>query len=287
MWRHLLVENYNIIFYKMSDEEDYMSMAFLDTKEDIRPGLLRSNAKRKREIEKKRVESNKLFKTKSRKELEEESRSAGLDSAIGSDNKGFAMLQKMGYKPGTKLGPEKKHNPDSGLIEPIKIQVKANRSGLGTEAEIQRRIKECETRWKKVRREKESQLLSQFRERMRNKRDDKRLMGNLKKCQKVCEHLDAGNDVKEPMRSWFWFSNVQKDDDDEEEEEEEEYDDEKDDDDDDEEVVDLSPEEKVDLITEYIRHKYFYCFWCGIKYNDEEDLNVNCPGPDEESHEDL
>ncbi len=38
------------------------------------------------------------------KVLEAEKRDAGLSKTISSDNKGFAMLQKMGFKPGMTLG---------------------------------------------------------------------------------------------------------------------------------------------------------------------------------------
>lgn len=37
---------------------------------------------------------------KTKAELEEEQRQLGLQQSIGSTNKGFAMLQKMGYKEG-------------------------------------------------------------------------------------------------------------------------------------------------------------------------------------------
>ena len=47
--------------------------------------------------------------TKPRKQLEQERRTEGLQSAIGTSNKGFAMLQKMGYKPGMALGKEGKY----------------------------------------------------------------------------------------------------------------------------------------------------------------------------------
>lgn len=36
--------------------------------------------------------------------MESEKRKAGLEKPIEQDNKGFAMLQKMGYKPGNSIG---------------------------------------------------------------------------------------------------------------------------------------------------------------------------------------
>ncbi|KAG8197422.1 hypothetical protein JTE90_014907 [Oedothorax gibbosus] len=264
----------------MSDEDDYMSSTFLEVKEDVRPGLLPKAAKRKLEIEKKRIESNKIFKVKSRKELEEESRNIGLDSAIGSDNIGFAMLQKMGYKPGMKLGPQKSTTSDRGLMEPIRVKVKNDKGGLGREEEIRKRIEKRETKRQKIKfyREKETEILTEeFRERMRNKCGDRQAMRDLIKCQKVCQQLDEENGVREPMRPWFWYQQEKEVDDKEDEEEEE----------DEETVDDLLPEEKINFITEYIHPKYFYCVWCCIKFENEEDLNSNCPGPEKFNHEDL
>lgn len=47
-------------------------------------------------------------KTPSVKELEEQRRREGLEKAIDSNNKGFSLLQKMGYKPGSGIGKNSK-----------------------------------------------------------------------------------------------------------------------------------------------------------------------------------
>ena len=45
---------------------------------------------------------------RSRKVLEVEKREEGLQKTIGAENKGFALLSKMGYKPGMGIGKEGK-----------------------------------------------------------------------------------------------------------------------------------------------------------------------------------
>ena len=50
----------------------------------------------------------------------------GLQKAIDPSNKGYAILEKMGYKLGEGLG-----KTNSGIAEPIQLQLKNNRSGLG------------------------------------------------------------------------------------------------------------------------------------------------------------
>lgn len=57
---------------------------------------------------KKKIEHELLNKTPSVKELEEQRRQEGLEKAIDSNNKGFSLLQKMGYKPGSGIGKNSK-----------------------------------------------------------------------------------------------------------------------------------------------------------------------------------
>ena len=62
--------------------------------------------KRKHELEKKKREKDHHSKISNRsiKSLQESSLKEGFETALSSSNKGFAMLQKMGYTPGTSLG---------------------------------------------------------------------------------------------------------------------------------------------------------------------------------------
>uniref|UniRef100_A0A914VQB5 Angiogenic factor with G patch and FHA domains 1 n=1 Tax=Plectus sambesii TaxID=2011161 RepID=A0A914VQB5_9BILA len=53
---------------------------------------------------------------------------ANVNKALSSDNKGFKMLSKMGWKEGKGIG-----KTDQGIAEPIPHEVRVNRSGLGAE----------------------------------------------------------------------------------------------------------------------------------------------------------
>ena len=82
---------------------------------------------REHEMLKKKSDQKEENKTKKNKvNLEVEKRHEGLQKSIDSSNKGFAMLAKMGYKAGESLG-----KSNSGRIEPIPIEVKNDRGGLG------------------------------------------------------------------------------------------------------------------------------------------------------------
>lgn len=60
----------------------------------------------KKEIKQK--ETNVKNRQKTYKEQEKESRESALQNSISNQNKGFALLQKMGYKAGQGLGKEGK-----------------------------------------------------------------------------------------------------------------------------------------------------------------------------------
>ena len=81
--------------------EDYMSDAFLQGLDDVKPGLKSRNQKRKdRATKTAKIEP----KHKRIKASEHEARTKGLATHISSSNIGFSMLQKMGYKEGMGLG---------------------------------------------------------------------------------------------------------------------------------------------------------------------------------------
>ena len=82
-------------------EHDYMSDELLTDLGDVRPGLLGREGKRKARVERYPID---VPKSKKVKLIEEEAREKGLSEPISSDNKGFSLLQKMGYKEGTSLG---------------------------------------------------------------------------------------------------------------------------------------------------------------------------------------
>ncbi|KAJ2826981.1 G patch domain-containing protein 11, partial [Coemansia erecta] len=49
---------------------------------------------------------------------------------IDTDNKGYGMLQKMGWAPGTGLGAH-----SSGIVDPVSVEGNDDRTGLGAQPE--------------------------------------------------------------------------------------------------------------------------------------------------------
>ncbi|XP_065064161.1 G patch domain-containing protein 11-like isoform X2 [Rhopilema esculentum] len=259
------------------EEEDYMSDAFLVDSEVTKPGLLARKMApvhvRKLDKEKRIKEINERHRLNNRpvKQVEQEKRDEKLNKAIDSSNKGFAMLAKMGFKEGDGLG---KHG--TGRSEPIPLEIKTDRGGLGRDTMLQKR-KEMQVSFLQQMASRKRQMVENlqgdFKKRMKGKFLDKQVTFDLRKAQKACEQLDSAKNL-EAMEKWFW----QIPDDNES----------GDDDSDDSEETDKieCPEEweMLEKITQYLRGVHLYCVWCGITYNDEDDLNGSCPGNTFESH---
>jgi hypothetical protein len=77
-------------------------------------------------------------KTKAEREAEaEEAREAALATALPETNKGFKMMAKFGFKQGDTLG-----KSEDARKEPIRVDIKGDRSGVGLESEKKRKFRE-------------------------------------------------------------------------------------------------------------------------------------------------
>ncbi|KAB1267374.1 G patch domain-containing protein 11 [Camelus dromedarius] len=174
----------------MAEEDDYMSDSFINVQEDVRPGLpMLRQIREARRKEEKQQEANLKNRQKSLKEEEQERRDIGLKNALGCENKGFALLQKMGYKSGQALG-----KSGDGIVEPIPLNVKTGKSGIGHEALLKRKAEEkLESYRKKIhmRNQAEEKAAEQFRMRLKNKQDEVKLEGDLRRSQRACQQLDT------------------------------------------------------------------------------------------------
>lgn len=259
----------------MSDEEeDYMSDAFLNKIQDVKPGV--NMVRRVKEAMKKEAvhkEKNIQNRQKSYKEQEKESREAALQSTISKDNKGFALLQKMGYKAGQGLGKE-----GGGRVDPIPLNIKNDRGGIGMEEQKKRKAEEeLEHYRQKVRakQQNDAKSMEDFRSRVRTEREERKIEADLRRSQRSCEQLDSQKCITAPRENWYW-PNTDAEEDDEEDEAKDE---------DEDEAVELTSYDKLHILTSYLRGRHFYCLWCGTTYNDEEDLTSNCPGDTAADHE--
>lgn len=120
-------------------------------------------------------------------------------SALDPSNKGFKMMAKLGYKPGTALGKDYAAEHASGrdewnrrITEPLGISVKEDRGGIGMDSEKKRKFREQME--EEVKRTKTEQI--DFRERVRIEREERRMEAQFHAAQKVAERLDTEAEEK-------------------------------------------------------------------------------------------
>lgn len=260
------------------EEDDYMSLKFLEGAEEF-------EAKRKEtsysERRKKQLrEQEKKGYIKPRAQIEQEEREKGLQTAMDKDNKGMKMLMKMGFKQGMALG-----NKKDGIVEPIKVDLKTGRQGIGLESEMRKRLREEEEEAARKRVEIDPE---DYRAIMANRAKDSQYLRYINAAVSICEKLDEENDIKsnilwilKPIQPSSAEDEAKEGEKEEKEAEEKEalYPEEEV-----EKLKSLKLQDQLEKLTSYLRDTYCYCFWCRTKYADKEDLGTNCPGPEEEDH---
>lgn len=256
----------------MGDECDYMSDDFLKTCEtnDVRPGLLHNRTKQREHTlmkKKQKVDQEAKQRYLSKKELESRKLTEGLEKPIGEENKGFSMLLKMGFKPGSSLGASQ-----SGIVEPIGINVKTDRKGFGRE-EALKNVRQLKKQYREQRKE---ESVSDFRAKMSRKQRERDCMSDLFKSAKACFRLDSEAGIVKPEEDWFWpaqcLPSTEADEDEEEKEEDED------------DQIEYSVDIQLEMLTLYLRQSYCYCCWCGVKFEDDRDLSKSCPGSTRDDH---
>ncbi|XP_039126559.1 G patch domain-containing protein 11-like [Dioscorea cayenensis subsp. rotundata] len=177
-----------------------------------------------------------------RQRAEDEKTRAALEVAIPETNVGFKMLRRMGYR------------PEEGRAEPVGIEIRRAREGIGVGEEKKRKEREVVER-KRIR---EEEMESDFGCRRRLEWRSRRVAGDYRKAEAALAQLE--NREVEPVKE------------DEGEDQEEE-----------EEEQQITEEDLHGLLLK-LRDEYLYCLYCGCKYESMETMLNDCPGPHEEDH---
>lgn len=226
----------------MEDDYDYMDIPL-----DIESNKDESYSKKRM---RKLNSTNGITKPKYFKAQEE--LDISLQKEISANNKGFKMLQKMGFKPGEKIG-----RNDSGLKAPVQIVLKNDKKGLGS----------SDSKWKyeslQEKKQKE-ELRSVLHQDYRAAKNDSHIRGmvetDLKKARSTCMSLDETHLIQ--MTPFWPPIDIQESN----------------------EFEDQLAQIKLIQVLDYLRSKYFYCLYCGIEFRDDADMLAECPGSDRRSH---
>ena len=264
-----------------------MLLILFHSVQDVRPGLaFKQSTKRQWNVEKKQKTVNEHVRKnqKPTRVLEAERREEGLSVAISSENKGFAMLKKMGFDPSKGLG-----KSGEGRKEPVSVEVKADRAGLGREAALKEiEKKKLAIRARKLNASLSENSINEFRARMRLQTTLRQVISDLGKSQRICKILDEEKGITEPDEIWFWPEEVPEEPEEQDEGESSEkkpkLETEETKEEEPVEIEQFEPSEQLEMLTSYLRLSHFYCIWCGTKYEDAEDLSSTCPGSTRDDH---
>ena len=217
--------------------------------------------------------------SKSRPLSEQEVLAAGLAKPIESDNVGFQMLSKIGFRAG-----EEKAKP------PLDLKVKSDRMGVGLDTQLKesaKRIRNQAVEDAKKRRLEEEDIRDLYVRSRGEEFEAKRVWGQIHRAKRVLANLNeamnivsaASNVVVDPAQIFVEDSESSS-------EEESVGGAEVAKNKAEEEKKKLEPLRVLQVVIDELRGPpYFWCFWCGCKYEDEADMEANCPGQFEEDHE--
>ncbi|XP_058757088.1 uncharacterized protein LOC131630320 [Vicia villosa] len=189
-----------------------------------------------------------------RKQIQEDEQTlAKVEAPIPQSNIGFKLLQNMGYTPGSALGKE-----GSGRAEPVGIEIRRSRAGIGLEDPHKEKKKREEITIHRKRKNEEA-LMEEFGSRQKSRWKSRRVIVNFNKAKAALDQLE-NREIVEPPKN--------EDDAEGEDEEEEE---------------EITEEDLLDVLMK-LRDEFNYCLFCGCKYESSSALLDNCPGINEDDH---
>ncbi|KAI9840730.1 MAG: hypothetical protein M1837_001353 [Sclerophora amabilis] len=168
---------------EVDEEDDYMNMTIAEpTVPKQKETYTQRRLRKEREAELKRPKSKAELAA-----LAAEERDNALAQplhASAPSSKGLKMMQQMGFQAGAVLG--KEGNVDA-RSEPLNVNIKEDRGGIGLENEKKRKFQEEVREVERKKRVEEGE----FRERVAREREEKRLEAMVGAAQKVAERLDG------------------------------------------------------------------------------------------------
>jgi hypothetical protein len=128
-----------------------------------------------------------------RKQIKEDEQTlAKVEAPIPQSNIGFKLLKQMGYTPGSALGKE-----GSGRAEPVGIEIRRSRAGIGLDDPHKEKMKREEITIKQKRKN-EQALMEEFGSRQKSRWQSKRIIVNFNKAKAALDQLENRDIVVPP-----------------------------------------------------------------------------------------
>ncbi|KAK2004656.1 hypothetical protein LX36DRAFT_649719 [Colletotrichum falcatum] len=179
------------------DEDDYMNMTFEElpaTKKTQPETSLQRRQRLRREGEiRGRVKSKEELAAEEAEAREKALSRSLLEDAAAKKSKGLAMMAKMGFKGGA-LGAA----GEGGRTEPIAVEIKEDRGGIGMESERKRKMREAAERFEEEVREGKRAKADplEYRDRVRQEREAARVQAQVFAAQRVAERMADEKDAQ-------------------------------------------------------------------------------------------
>ncbi|GKT42178.1 G patch domain-containing protein 11 [Colletotrichum spaethianum] len=179
------------------EEDDYMNMTFEEAP-TIKKTQPETSLQRRQRLKR---EGEIRGRVKSKEELAAEEAAARekalsrslLEDAAAKKSKGLAMMAKMGFKGGA-LGAA----GDGARTEPIAVEIKEDRGGIGMESERKRKMREAAERIEEEVREGKRVKVDplEYRDRVRQEREAARVQAQVFAAQRVAERMADEKDAE-------------------------------------------------------------------------------------------
>lgn len=168
------------------DEDDYLNMTFDDPAPKKETSLQRTQRLKKESLARGVIKSKAQRAEEEAAAREKALTTSMLDAPGAKKSKGLAMMAKMGFTGGG-LGKQAEDGASSSRTEPIKVDIKDDRGGIGLESEKKRKFNEAmnDQAIKTVKIDPD-----EYRERVRKEREDERLEKQFYAAQRVAERMD-------------------------------------------------------------------------------------------------
>ncbi|KAK1985324.1 hypothetical protein LZ30DRAFT_708656 [Colletotrichum cereale] len=178
------------------EEDDYMNMTFEEPpaakKTQPETSLQRRQRLRREGEIRGRVKSKEELAAEEAEAREKALSRSLLEDAAAKKSKGLAMMAKMGFKGGA-LGAA----GDGARTEPIAVEIKEDRGGIGMESERKRKMREAAERIEEEVREGKRVKVDplEYRERVRQEREAARVQAQVFAAQRVAERMADEKDA--------------------------------------------------------------------------------------------
>ena len=171
------------------DEEDYMNMTIPDPTPKG-PESYTERLKRKQRAAELAQPKSKAELARIEKQKRDEALAKNLLSHenVGT-NKGLKMMRKMGFTPGSGLGKKEWDSKDEARLEPIGVNMKSDRGGIGLGKATSEKMKDVAAGVSV-----EQLSPEEYRERVRIEAEEARMEAQFRGAQKVCEKFEDTGD---------------------------------------------------------------------------------------------